>query len=392
MKITRVTPYRAGRFLYVEVETDTGIVGTGESGAWGHLEASQGAIEKFATYLVGKDPGPIEHHWAVMHRFGHFKGAAICAAISAIDVALWDIKGQALGVPIHALLGGPVRHKVRLYAHVKAATREAMIEDCLALKRQGFTAIGHLNPFLDEDRSVPYAKGHAAKIEDAVALVRDLREALGPEVDLCIEIHRRLTPAEAIVFANEIAPYRPMFYEDPMPPASVDAMARIADKTTIPVATGERFATLHEFQAHIAARALSYARVSVCLCGGLTGARKIAALAEAHDIQVVPHNPLSPVSLFACLQLDAAIPNVAIQEYPTVGLEFEDAATPEASRHTLRGTQFVTALPEVKDGYATIPDTPGLGIALSDRGRSDAAPVPRKVEMRAHIDGFVVDQ
>lgn len=392
MKITRVTPYLAGRFLYVEVETDAGLVGTGESGAWGHLEASKTAIEKFGTYLVGKDPGPIEHHWAVMHRFGHFKGAAIGGAISAIDIALWDIKGQALGVPIHVLLGGPTRTRARLYAHIKAASAEEMIAGCLELKAQGFTAIGHLNPFLDEDRSVPYAKGHARKIDDAVAIVRDLREALGPDVDLCIEIHRRLTPAEAIAFAVEIAPFRPMFYEDPIAPTSVEGMARVADKVSIPVATGERFFSLYEFQAHIAARALSFARVSVCVCGGLTGALKVAALAEAHDIQVIPHNPLSPVSLHACLHLDAAIPNFAIQEYPTVGLEFEDVATPDESSHTLRGTQFVTNVPEVSDGFAAIPTAPGLGVALTDRARSDPRPVERRVQMRPHADGFVVDQ
>ena len=392
MKITKVTPYLAGRFLYVEVETDAGITGTGESGAWGHLEASKTAIEKFGTYLVGKDPGPIEHHWAVMHRFGHFKGAAIGGAISAIDIALWDIKGQALGVPIHTLLGGPVRKTARVYCHIKAATREAMIDGCLELKALGYTAIGHLNPFLDEDRSVPYCKGHARKIGDAVAIVRDLRAALGPDVDLCIEIHRRLSPAEAVAFAAEIAPYRPMFYEDPMAPTSVDGMARIADKIAIPLATGERFFSLYEFQAHIAARALTYARVSVCLCGGLTGARKIAALAEAHDVQVIPHNPLSPVSLYACLQLDAAIPNFAIQEYPTVGMGFEDAGPPDAPRHQLRGTGFVTAVPTVRDGFITIPTAPGLGVALSDRVRADPAPVVRRVAMRAHADGFVVDQ
>ncbi|MGP1394186.1 MAG: enolase C-terminal domain-like protein [Inquilinaceae bacterium] len=392
MKITAVKPYLAGRYLYVEIETDAGITGVGESGAWGHLEASRSAIEKFGTYLVGKDPGPIEHHWAVMYRFGHFKGAAIGGAISAIDIALWDIKGQTLGVPIHTLLGGPVRSRARVYAHVKAGTAAEMVTRCQELKAQGFTAIGHLNPFLDEDRSQPYGKGHARKIADAVALVGKLREVLGSDIDLCIEIHRRLNPAEAIAFGREIAPYRPMFYEDPIAPTSVHAMASVAGAIAVPLATGERFSSLFEFQAHIAARALTYARVSVCLCGGLTGARKIAALAEAHDVQVIPHNPLSPVSLHACLQLAAAVPNFAIQEYPTVGSDLEDGSTRCGNTHRLRGTEFVKTGSPVTDGYIAIPTEPGLGVSLTDRARNDPAPIARDVYMRPHADGFVVDQ
>ncbi|MEO0382656.1 MAG: galactonate dehydratase [Pseudomonadota bacterium] len=392
MRVARVTPYLSDRYLFVEVETDTGIVGTGECGAWGHLEATKTAVEKFGDYLIGQDPSSIELHWNRMHRFGWFRGAAICAAISGIDIALWDIKGQALGQPIHALLGGPTRTKARVYCHVKAQTREQMIDNCVARKAQGFTAIGHLNPFLDEDRSVAYAKPHAKKIDDAVSIVSDLREALGNDVDLCIEIHRRLTPAEAIVFAKEIAPYRPMFYEDPIAPTTPDSMGRVAGKVDVPVATGERFHSLYDFQNHFTRDALSYARVSVCLCGGITGARKIAAMAEARDIGIIPHNPLSPVSLAACLQLDAAIPNFVIQEFPTVGLAFESTEEDgEVSGDTLRGQSLVTSIPLVSDGFVDIPTRPGLGMALTDTGRNAQA-IKRSVAMRPHLDGFVVDQ
>lgn len=386
MKITAIRPIFAGRFLFVVVETDAGVIGTGESGAWGQLPASATAIETFAEYLIGLDPAHIEQHWNVMHRFGHFRGAAIAGAISAIDIALWDIKGQVLGQPIHALLGGPTRERARLYAHVKAPTRSKMIEIALDRKSRGFTAIGHVNPFLDEGRGKAYFKSHAQKIDDGVRVVSDLRDALGPEVDLCIEIHRRLTPAEAIVFANEIAPFRPMFYEDPMPPYGAEAMGGIADGISIPLATGERFFSLQEFQAHFMRGALDYARVSIALCGGITGARKIAALAEAFSIQIVPHNPLSPVSLSAALHLDAAVPNFAIQEY-ALGGELEDAAAAPA----LRGNNLVTQAIEVQDGFAAIPKSPGLGTALIP----DIAEVPRvkrEIKMRPHLDGHVVDQ
>ena len=386
MRITAIRPVFADRFLFAVVETDEGIVGTGESGAWGHLPASATAIETFADYLVGRDPGPIEHHWNVMHRFGHFRGAAIAGAISAIDIALWDIKGQALGQPIHALLGGPTRERARLYAHVKAPTRERMIEIALDRKERGFTAIGHVNPFLDEDRSQPYHRAHASKIAGGVRVVAELREALGDEVDLCVEIHRRLTPPEAVVFAAEIAAYRPMFYEDPVPPGTTEAMGRVADGIAIPLATGERFHSLGEFQAHIARGALDYARTSIALCGGITGARKIAALCEAHAVSIVPHNPLSPVSLAAALHLDAAVPNFAIQEYALSGDADDEGAEPR-----LRGAGLVTHEIEVQGGFATVPTAPGLGFALSPEG-TRAPRVRRTIAMRPHVDGHVVDQ
>ncbi|MGR3638880.1 galactonate dehydratase [Alterinioella nitratireducens] len=387
MKITRVTPIFANRYLYVQIETDEGLIGTGECGAWGHLEAAATAVGKFATYLIGKDPGRIETHWTVMHRFGHFTGAAICGAISAIDIALWDIKGKALGVPIHVLLGGPTRDRVRVYAHVKSPTKDEMIDAALQRKDQGYTAIGHLNPFLDEAKSEVYTRGHARKIDEAVQVIADIRAAVGPEMDLCVEIHRRLTPPEATAFAREIAQFRPMFYEDPIPPTSTEAMGRVADNIGIPLATGERFFSLYQFQAHIQRGALDYARVSLCLCGGITGARKIAALAEAHDIQVVPHNPLSPISLLACLQLDAAISNFAIQELPLVTQK--DGATGHENR--LRGSDLVDWTPDIRDGYLSIPQGPGLGAGLANAAYS-AENVVREIEMRPHLDGSFIDQ
>lgn len=387
MKITRVTPIRADRFLFIEVETDTGLIGTGESGAWGHLEASAAAMVKFGDYLMGKDPGPIEHHWQAMQRFAHFQGAAIGGAISAIDIALWDIKGQALGQPIHTLLGGPTRTHARAYAHVKAPTAEQLISLAELRKAQGFTAVGHVNPFLDEDRSTAYFRAHARKIDDAVAVVAALRAALGPDMDLCLEIHRRLTPAEARSFAAEIVPFRPYFYEDPIAPGAAEAMGDLATRLPLPVATGERFHAPHQFHSHFLARAMDFARVSVCLVGGITGARKVAAEAEAFGLEVAPHNPLSPVSLAACLHLDAAIPNFAIQEYP---LEGGSVGTDTATAR-LRGAELVDELPEVTDGFIAVPGGPGLGLRLTDAARMADA-VRRPVRMRRHRDGFIVDQ
>ena len=321
MRITSVEPIPIDRYLFVKVYTDDGITGLGESGTWGFLEASEAAIEKFGRYLVGEDPLRIEHHWQYMYQSGHFRGAAIMGAISALDIALWDIAGKHFGVPVYQLMGGRTRDKARVYYHVAGETRDELVGEVAAARRAGFTAVGHLSPFLDEPRSVPYFKTHADKIGDAIDTIATCREAAGNGVDLCVEIHRRLTPAEAVTLAQGIEPYHPMFYEDPILPENFDAMGLVASKTSIPIATGERLHSIHEFRMLLQRGAVHYVRPDVCMAGGLTHSKKIAAIAEAHYVGVVPHNPLSPVSTAACLQLAACIPNFAIQEYPTGELE-----------------------------------------------------------------------
>lgn len=387
MKITKIESIHAGQFLFVRIHTDAGIHGVGEGGVWGHIEAAKTAVDKFATYLVGKDPFPIEHHWNVMHRFAYFQGHAINAAISAIDIALWDIKGKALGVPVYELLGGRMRDSVRVYGHVYEKNIDRVIEELKRKKAQGFTAVGHINPFLDEGEDQVYFKPHITKMRDAIDNVRRMREAAGDDMDLCIEIHRRLTPAEAIVLAEGIAQYHPMFIEDPMRFEDADAMARIADKISIPIATGERFSTIFEFQALLTRKAVEYVRVDVALCGGITGSKKVAALAEAHNVMVVPHNPLSPVGLAACLQIDACIPNFAIQEYST---GFEANTMVSSEKHL--GHDIVDAVPEPVDGFVPIPDRPGIGVDLVADPVAVRPSHSKPVLMRMHRDGSPVDQ
>ncbi len=379
MTITSVRPLFVDRYLFVQVETDAGITGLGESGAWGYLEPSAATVDKYRDYLIGKDPLRIEHHWQYLYRWSHFRGAAIMGALSAIDIALWDIAGKHFGVPAYQLLGGACREKARVYYHVFGSTREELIAGCVDAKAQGFTAVGHLTPFLDESRDVPYFKTHAAKMQDAIDAVAAYREAVGNEVDLCIEIHRRLTPAEAIVLARGIEPYHPFFYEDPILPDSFDAMALVAQNIHIPIATGERLHTIYEFETLLARGAVQYVRPDVCMVGGLTHAKKIAALAEAHHVQVVPHNPLSPVSTAACLQLAACIPNFALQEYPTGELE------PPKS-------EIVKTSLRLEDGFLIIPDTPGIGIELAEDAAQRYPYRKREIVTRLHVDGSVVDQ
>ncbi|MBN1579078.1 MAG: galactonate dehydratase [Anaerolineae bacterium] len=379
MKITDVKTIFVDRYLFVQVHTDEGIVGLGESGAWGYLEPSAAVVEKFKAYLIGQDPLRIEHHWQYLYRWTHFRGAAIMGALSAIDIALWDIAGKHFGVPAYQLLGGPCRDKARVYYHVLGNTKEKLIQGCIEAKEMGFTAVGHLTPFLDEARDRPFFKTHVDKMRDAIETVRQYREAVGSEVDLCIEIHRRLAPHEAIVLARGIEPYHPFFYEDPILPDSLDAMALVAQNVHIPIATGERLHTIYEFEALLTRGAVQYVRPDVCMAGGLTHCKKIAALAEAHHAGVVPHNPLSPVSTAACLQLAACIPNFAIQEYPKGELE------PPKS-------QIVKGSLQVENGFLLIPDAPGIGIELAEDAAKRFPYKPRQIVTRLHVDGSVVDQ
>lgn len=379
MKITDVRTIFVDRYLFVQVYTDEGLVGLGESGAWGYLEASAGAVETFKRYLIGQDPLRIEHHWQYLYRWTHFRGAAIMGALSAIDIALWDIAGKYFSVPTYQLLGGKTRDKARVYYHVFGDTKEKLIQGCREAKRQGFTAVGHLTPFLDEEHDVPFFKTHVDKMRDAIDTVAQYRDAVGRDVDLCIEIHRRLTPAEAIVLARGIEEFHPYFYEDPILPDNFDAMALVAQNIHIPIATGERLHTIHEFQALLRRGAVQYVRPDVCLAGGISHSKKIAALAEAHHVGVVPHNPLSPVSTAACIQLAACIPNFALQEYP-----LGENVPPKS--------EIVKSALKIENGFLIIPDAPGIGVELAENAAERHPYRPRTVHTRLHVDGSVVDQ
>ena len=365
--------------MFVEVKTDAGITGLGESGAWAFLEASAEAVNTFKRYLIGEDPLRIEHHWQYLYRCYHFRGAAIMGALSAIDIALWDIAGKYFNVPVYQLLGGKCRETARVYYHVFGETREELIQGCLDAKAGGFTAVGHLTPFLDEPRERPYFKTHRAKIADAIEAVAEYRDAVGDDVDLCIEIHRQLSPAEAIALGRGIEEFHPFFYEDPVRPDNIDAMAEVARAISIPIATGERLHTIEEFEMLLSRGGARYVRPDVCLAGGISQSKKIAAIAEAHGAQVVPHNPLSPVSTAACIQLAACIPNFALQEYPT-----GEDIPPKSG--------IVRSSLTIEDGFIIVPDAPGIGIELMPDAAERYPYKAREYVTRLHKDGSVFDQ
>jgi len=346
--IARLDTFLVDRWCLLRITCEDGTQGIGEAGvhAWPRVTAE--AIEAMAAYLVGKDPDPIEHHAQYLQRSMHFTGAVLSAAISAIDIALWDIKARRLGVPVHELMGGRTRDRVRCYVHVHGAGVDDLVADALAKRAAGFTAL-RFSPFRDDFH---LHRSFEAWARDAVERVGAVHAAVGGEADLCIELHRQMSPAESIALAQRLQPFHPYFYEDPMRPDSPALMGAVQARCGLPVATGERFTSIYQFQELLAAGGCDYIRPDLCVCLGLTGSKKAAALAEAHHVKVIPHNPLSPVSTAACVQLDACIPNFALQEYTG------EAEPPKSElvRQPLR----------LEAGCLIVPDTPGLGIELDD--------------------------
>lgn len=378
MKITKIEPILAGeRYLFVKVHTDEGLVGLGECGAWGYQEATAAVLKQMEKLLQGQDPMRIEFIWNALTRNLHFRGSITQAAVSGIDIALWDLKAKFFGVPCYELLGGKTREKIKIYVNVRAKNAAEFAENAKKIKNQGFKAIrfsiGH--PKNEDGRCGENFSAIVSRVEN---IMKSIREAVGWDMDIAIECHRGLRPAEAIELGGALKPYRPYFYEDPIPD-NLEAMKGVIRQCEIPVATGERFINAMEFDSLMTSTDVRYIRPDMCVAGGLTAGRKIASEAEARGIYVIPHNPLGPVSTAACLQLDAVIPNFEIQEYPmSNGVCRLDKEMKEAFR--------------VEDGYIVLPDKPGLGIELID-DIDKAFPFKGAYGgINLHEDGSIVDR
>ena len=376
-KIEKVETFLWDRWLLIKIHCEDGTVGIGEGGVHGWQRPTKTMVETMEPYLLGKDPNLIEHHYQWLYRSSHFMGSVVQGALSAIDIALWDIKGKRLDVPIYDLMGGKTRDRVRCYMHVGAPddddTAEGLAQDALKAAQEGFTAV-RFSPF---PRDFHLHRSYSELADEAVNRVGAVREAVGPGVDLCVEIHRQMAPAESIWLGRRLEQFSPFFYEDPMLPDSPAVMGDVAAQCNIPIATGERFTTIFEYQQLLEAKAASYVRPDLCLCGGLSGCKKVAAMAEAHHVKVIPHNPLSPVSTAACVQLDACIPNFALQEYT-------GESEPPKSDLLLNPLELV-------DGYLTVPEGPGLGITLNEAALSQPEN-PKVLDTPIGFDGSVQDR
>jgi len=347
LKITKLeTLLVKPRWLFLKIHTNAGIVGLGEPITEGRALTCAEAVKEIEPYLVGKDPRPVAKHWQAIYRHAFYRGGPILtSALSGIDQALWDIKGKALGVPVYELLGGPMRDRVRVYAH--ASTPEQMKN----LQKQGFSAFKtgvaknkrRPNRYIDTQADVEYAAETFA----------NLRQAMGKEVDIAIDFHGAISPATAKLLIKAYEPYQPMFIEEPCQAQNHDVMAEIARGTYLPIATGERVFTKWGFREVLEKRAATVLQPDLCHAGGITEVRLIAGMAEAYYADVAPHNPLGPISLAAGVQIAASIPNFLCQEQVSLG----EGYLKEPFR--------------VRDGFLELPKGPGLGIELDENALAD---------------------
>lgn len=347
MKIDKIESFLMGNGYVLRIHTDTGISGVGQTACWGYPEAVEKIVNTFEKYLLGQNPLRIEHHWQYLYRMGPFRGTALSGAISAVDIALWDIKGKHFGVPIWELLGGNCRDKIRLHILGGGNTPETMFDAAKAAVEEGFTAL-KFDPLVGgfQDMAVDRL------VKTARALVAAAREGGGPDLDLIVEVHRKLTPMNSIVLESALAPFNLYFIEDPIQIDTIKTQAELAKRMTSPVGNGERLTTIWEFRELLEAGGPQYVRPDLGLAGGLTHCKKIAAIAEAYHSAVVTHNFLGPLITAASLHLDASIPNFITQEY-TKADESSDFAV------------FKVAY-QREGGYIPIPEAPGLGIELDD--------------------------
>jgi galactonate dehydratase len=369
-------------WVFVKVSTDEpGLVGWGEATLEWKTRAVAGAVDDLAELVVGEDPMRLEHLWQAMLRQQFFRGGIVTmSALSGIDQALHDIKAKALGVPLYELLGGRVRDRVRLYDHLgggestavyENATPESFAERARASVADGFTALKIL--------AVPPSRPleGAASLRQAEALMGSVRDAVGDDVDVMVDLHGRTTAAAAIQYGLALAPFRPWFLEEPVQPGNVDALVEVARALPIPVATGERLVTRWEFREVLEKRACAVIQPDVCHCGGVAELRRIAAHAETHYIGVAPHNPLGPIATAVNIHLALAMPNFLIQEVMRADVPWRD--------------QVADAPLEIVDGHVLPPERAGIGVAVDEEAAAAHPYRPEPVTQAFQPDGAVAD-
>ncbi|MGA8978520.1 MAG: galactonate dehydratase [Pedococcus sp.] len=342
----------APRWLFVRVETSAGLVGWGEATCEGRSETVRTAVDQLAELLVGQDPERIEDHWQVMTKGSFYRGGPILAsAVSGLDQALWDIKGKRYAAPVHQLLGGAVRDRIRVYGWVGGDEPNEVRDHISAQVDGGLTAV-KMNA---SGRMSPVAT--VAEIDGVVARVAAAREVLGDERDVAVDFHGRFTLANARRVAPLLEPFRPFFLEEPVVPENSHLIGDFVRSTTTPVSTGERLYSRQEFLPVLQA-GIAVAQPDLSHAGGITEVRKIAALAETFDVQLAPHCPLGPLALAACLQVGFATPNFLIQEQ-SIGIHYNQGA--EVLDYVVDPAPLAFV-----DGHIERLTGPGLGVEIDE--------------------------
>lgn len=354
MKVTDIKAFTVDCFrtnwVFVKVYTDEGITGVGEGTLEYKEKAFLGALEHIKEYLTGQNPLDIERHWHCIYRDAYWRGGPVLmSALSAVEMALWDILGKHLNVPVWQLLGGKVNDKVRIYVNgwfAGAKKPEEFAEKARIAVKRGVTAM-KWDPF-----GKSYLQISNADLDQALRCVAAVREAVGNQVDLLIEGHGRFDVPTGIKIAKELEPFKPMFFEEPVPPDNLEALQAVREKSPVAISAGERLYSRWDYRKLFDLRAADYIQPDISHAGGIMELKKIAAEAESRYIPFAPHNPSGPVANAATLQLAATCPNFCILEIMYSDVEWRKDIVNEAL--------------EYENGFIRIPDKPGLGIEIDE--------------------------
>jgi len=381
MKITKMETFIVPpRWLFLKIETDEGISGWGEPIVEGRAGTVQAAVEELSDYLIGKDPRRIEDLWQLMYRSGFYRGGPILmSAISGIDQALWDIKGKYHNAPVADLMGGACRDSVRVYSWIGGDRPNDVGKAASEAVEAGFTAVK-----MNGTEELQYIDSYE-KVDQAVARIAAVREAVGDYIGIGIDFHGRVHKPMAKILVKELEQFRPMFIEEPVLPENNEALRDIARVTNIPIATGERMFSKWDFKKILQDGYVDIIQPDLSHAGGITECKKIFAMAEAYDVAVAPHCPLGPIALASCLQVDATSHNVFIQEQ-SLGIHYN------------QGSDLLDYLNdkkvfEYKEGYVDMLKNPGLGVSINEEFVREQAKISHnwKNPVWRHKDGSIAE-
>lgn len=354
MKIIKIELFKvAPRWLFLRLETESGLVGWGEPVVEGRADTVLAAIKEIEPLLLGKPANEIEDMWQMLYRGGFYRGGPVLmSAISGIDQALWDIKGKALGVPVYELLGGAVRQKMKIYGWIGGDRPDDLVSAAQERMDQGFRA------FKMNACSEMEWLGDLGRMEKAVAAIAEVREALGASVSLAVDFHGRVHKGLAKVFVKELEPLKLLFIEEPLLPENLDALADVSRYTSTPMALGERLFSRWDFKRVFEQGIVDVIQPDLSHAGGISEVRRIAAMAEAYDVGLAPHCPLGPISFAAALQVDFASLNAVIQE-TSMGMHYNRDA--DLLDYVANPEVFA-----VIAGCVSKPLLPGLGVVVDE--------------------------
>ncbi len=375
MKITDMRTFAVAQFVYIKIETDSGLYGLGEASLSGRSLAVVEALQAIKPSLIGQDATRIEFIWQDIFRGTFWRGGPVLqSALAGIDIALWDLAGKTLGVPTYRLLGGAARERVLLYRHVRCDSIPNMIEHAHALIHEGYSVL-RISPL---DAFAPEGVFDAVRgLRGAIDYMAALREAVGPETQIIFEAHTRLNPPQAVELCNGLASYQPFYVEDPIRSENPASFAHLRSHTNVALGTGEQLHDKWTFRTLIEEELVDYLRVDICHTGGITEGRKIASMAEVHYQELACHYTASPVSTAAMLHLNLSIPNCAVQEFAPSGGWMDDVIQ---TSHVL------------EKGYLHASDEPGLGIDQDEEAAAAHPPIlPDEPPHWRRPDGSVND-